>query len=223
MDYKLINFKTPIPYRRGLELQALAFEYVLRKKVKGILLILEHEPVYTIGKDGGLDNLLESKECLIEEGIDLVNVNRGGNITFHGPGQIVVYPIFDLNYLKKDIHYFIDSLEKSVIQTLKSFNIEASQKAQYRGVWVNDKKIAAVGIHISKWITSHGIAININVDKSYFNRITPCGLHEFEVCSLNEFKGKVSIELIKELLIENIEVLFDIHFDEVSQDYLKGG
>ncbi len=221
MSYKYINFKSLIPYLEGLKLQAIAFDKVLNQEAKGILLILEHEAVYTIGKDGGWNNLLESKDVLNEEGIDVVEVNRGGNITFHGPGQIVLYPILDLNYLGKDIHLFIDNLEKSIIETLKNFDIEATQKPKYRGVWVDDQKIAAVGVHISKWISSHGIAFNINVDKRNFDRITPCGLKDFRVVSLDEYKGRQSIENIKELLIQSFESIFKLKFEETSEDYLS--
>ena len=221
MSFKCINFTSFIPYLKGLEYQALAFNKVLKKDTQGILLILEHEPVYTIGKDGGWDNLLATKNYLKSEGIDVIEVNRGGNITFHGPGQIVLYPIFDLNYFKKDIHFFIDRLEKVIIETLKSLNIEASQKSEYRGVWVNDQKIAAIGIHISKWISTHGIAFNINVDKSYFERITPCGLSEFKAISLDELIGHQAIEIIKDSLIKNFAQVFEIKFEEESEAYLK--
>ncbi|MEL7658563.1 MAG: lipoyl(octanoyl) transferase LipB, partial [Bacillota bacterium] len=126
--------------------QEKAFEKVKNNEYKGILIILEHSPVYTIGTSGGWENLLRTQEYLESLGIDIVKINRGGNVTFHGPGQIVAYPIFNLNYLEKDAHWFIDCLQNVVINVLKEYGITGSKKPKYSGTWVGDHKISAVGV-----------------------------------------------------------------------------
>ena len=143
----------------------------------------------------------------------LFRSNRGGNITFHGPGQVVVYPIFNLLKLKYNAHNYINSLEQIVINILNEYGIEGSRKPEYRGVWVQDKKISAVGIHLKKWISSHGLSFNINVDKNYFNHINPCGITEFGIASLEDYIESVDIDDIKQKLVKSFENVFDIQFE----------
>ena len=146
--YKLINCKELVKYSDGLQMQQKAFEQVANGEFEGILFISEHQPVYTIGTNGGWENLLCTKEFLEAEGVDIVRVNRGGNITFHGPGQIVAYPVFDLSKHERDAHVFVKNLEQVVINVLDDYGIEGSRKPEYRGVWINDKKVSAVGVHL---------------------------------------------------------------------------
>lgn len=211
--YQLIRSNELIKYKEGLQMQSTAFEKVRNEESEGILILLEHYPVYTIGTGGGWDNLLCSKKYLEEQGIDLAEINRGGNITFHGPGQIVAYPIFNLLKLGCDAHRYIASLEQVVIDVLGEYGIEGSRKPEYRGVWVGDKKIAAVGVHLKKWITSHGLSFNINVDKNYFNQINPCGITEFGIVSLEDHVETINLNDVKQKVVKSFETVFDIPFE----------
>jgi lipoyl(octanoyl) transferase len=219
--FKVIKFDRLLKYEEGLKLQNRAFDLVRDGKYDGVLLVLEHKPVLTIGRDGGFDNLLISKQYLKENEIDIVEIKRGGNITFHGPGQIVAYPIFNLAMLNKDSHWYIDCVEDVVIKTLKEYDVEAGKKPKYRGVWVGNKKITAVGIQIRKWITMHGLAFNINIDKTYFNMINPCGITEFGVASLEDYKNDADIEDVKNVLIKNFERVFSIDLIEENENILE--
>lgn len=219
--YKIINFKEQVPYEQGYNLQLNAFEKVKNNIYDGILLILEHKPVYTIGSNGGWDNFLYNKEDLKKQGIDIVSISRGGNVTFHGPGQIVAYPIFNLSHLKKDIHWYIACLEDVIIDTLKGYGIEGSKKPQYRGVWIKDKKIAAIGVHVKRWTTIHGLSFNIHVDKKYFQMINPCGIKEFGVSALEDYLNHVEIDCVKQKLISSFEHVFNIKFERADKSIIE--
>ena len=173
-----------VPYRYGLALQQAAYKAVAGGQYSGVVFALEHWPVYTFGAAGGRENLLVSADLLEAEGVDLVPIKRGGNITYHGPGQLVIYPVVDLKKLKPDLHWYVHALEESVILTLKVLRIQGVRKPEYRGVWVGDEKIAALGVQFKRWITLHGLAFNINVEKAAFLRMNPCGITEFGVCAL---------------------------------------
>ena len=219
--YKAINYKEYIRYQDGLSMQKKAFEMIKEGKVDGILLILEHYPVYTIGTNGGWENLLYSKEALKQQGIDIIEISRGGNITFHGLGQIVAYPIFNLEKLKKDAHWYIDCLENVVIDVLREYEIRGSKKSEYRGVWVEDNKIAAIGVHVKKWITLHGLSFNIGVDKKYFDMINPCGITKFGISSLKDYVKNPDLKSVKQKLIESFENVFEIQLDEAEESLLE--
>lgn len=219
--FAVIRFNRFIEYENGLELQKKAFELVREDKFEGILLVLEHAPVLTIGSNGGANNILSSSEALAEKNIDVYETRRGGNVTFHGPGQIVAYPIFNLEKLNKDAHWFMDCMESTAIKTLAKFNLHGSKKPKYRGVWVGDEKIVAVGLQIRKWITMHGMALNVNVDKRYFDMINPCGITEFGVASLEDFKPDADIESVKTELIRSFENVFNIELIEAQENLLE--
>lgn len=210
--YQMIECSGLTKYIDGLRMQHIAFEKVRNEEYEGILIVLEHDPVYTIGTGGGWDNLLCSRELLEAQGIDIVEINRGGNITFHGPGQIVAYPVFNLSKLGCDAHRYIESLEQTVIDVLSEYGVEGSRKPEYKGVWIRDKKVSAVGVHLKKWITSHGLSFNINVDKEYFNRINPCGITEFGIASLEDYIDNADIADAKHRLIKSFENVFNIRF-----------
>ncbi|MGI8742535.1 MAG: lipoyl(octanoyl) transferase LipB [Bryobacteraceae bacterium] len=140
------------------------------------LLIVEHPHVITLGRNGHLENLLASEDVLRRTGISFHHSDRGGDITYHGPGQIVGYPIFDLREWKRDVVAYVRAVEQAVIDALQEFSIDAGRSPGNTGVWVNGKKVAAIGVHISRWVTSHGFALNHTTDLSYFQYIVPCGL-----------------------------------------------
>jgi lipoyl(octanoyl) transferase len=177
------------------------------------LAFCEHPHVYTLGKNGKAQHLLLSQEQLSEKGIAYYPIDRGGDITYHGPGQIVGYPILDLENFFTDIHRYLRTIEEAIIRTLKVYNIEAGVIPGLTGVWLgigkNPRKIAAIGVKCSRWITMHGFAFNINVDLSYFNYIIPCGISDKSVTSLTQELGyPVPLEEIKPLLLSNLAQAF---------------
>ena len=183
-----------VDYRRALELQR---EAVARRKQGAVcdqLLLLEHPHVITLGRNGHMENLLADEQILDRAGISLYPTDRGGDITYHGPGQLVGYPILDLREWKRDVGAYVRGLEQVLIDTLSDYGIEAGRIPGLTGVWVEGRKIAAIGVHISRWVTSHGFALNVNTDLSYFQYIVPCGLPDSEVTSVTQ-EVRTSIEM----------------------------
>jgi len=181
------------------------------------LLFCEHPPVYTIGKSGSMDNLLLTGPELNQKGIEFFKINRGGDITHHGPGQLVMYPILDLEEFFTDIHKYLRFLEEAVIRTLAEYKVIAGRYEGYTGVWIepeNEKKarkICAMGIRCTRWITMHGIAFNINNDLNYFNHIVPCGIDDKAVTSLEKEIGrKVNLNEIQEKLLGHLTTIFNM-------------
>ena len=179
------------------------------------LIFLEHKPVFTIGKSGNFNNLLVDDFELSKKNIELVKTNRGGDITFHGPGQLVIYPILDLENFFTDIHKYLRSLEDVVISSLMDFNIDAKRSPGETGVWINTdtsfpEKICAMGVRASRWVTMHGLALNINTDLSYFNKIIPCGIEGKGITSMQKvLNKKISIEKVKSAIKSHFEEIFD--------------
>ena len=173
------------------------------------LLFVEHDHVYTLGNSGDEKNLIFDKKRLDEMGIKYHKTNRGGDITYHGPGQLVCYPIIDLENFYRDIHKYLRDLEDVVINTLDYFNISASGNSKETGVWLDvgkpkERKICAMGIKVSRWVTMHGLALNVNTNLSYFNGIVPCGISEKGVTSIsNELNKTIKLDLVRKVLTEN--------------------
>ncbi|HOQ47555.1 MAG TPA: lipoyl(octanoyl) transferase LipB [Bryobacteraceae bacterium] len=165
-----------VEYGRALELQRALVEKRKRGEIPDQLLIVEHPHVITLGRNGKPSNLLASEEVLRRAGISFFPIERGGDITYHGPGQIVGYPIFDLREWKRDVVAYVRTLEEVIIGALSDFGIAAGRLEGFTGCWVDGRKIAAIGVHISRWVTSHGFALNVTTDLSYFQYIVPCGL-----------------------------------------------
>ena len=179
------------------------------------LFFVEHPPVFTIGKSGKMEHLLLQEEELKTKGISFMKTNRGGDITFHGPGQIVGYPLLDLDNFFTDIHKYLRYLEEVIIKTLAEFSIEGARSDGETGVWLNldtphARKICAIGVRASRWVTMHGFALNVNTDLSYFDYIVPCGIHGKGVTSLaHELKIEVDEKVVREKLLA--------HFNEIFQ------
>ena len=168
-----------------------------------IVLFVEHPHVYTLGRGGDAANVLEPQE------VPVYRTSRGGDVTYHGPGQLVVYPIIDLrSKLRKDVHRYLRNLEMTAIQTLADFGLAAVRKPPYTGIWIDNRKIAAIGVAVRRGITFHGLALNVNTDLSYFNRIVPCGLAWADVTSMAR-------ELGQEQSAEHVKVRFVNHFAEI--------
>jgi len=182
------------------------------------LIIVEHPHVYTFGKFGKSENLLVSEQWLKMKGAEVYNIERGGDITYHGPGQIVVYPIFDLEPMNLGLKSYIQLLEQSIIQLLQEFDIKANILPGKIGVWIdvgsrNERKIAAIGVKSSRFITMHGLALNVSPDLSMFDHIVPCGISDKGVTSVNkELNEKIDISIVKSKLTEILKVNFELKF-----------
>ena len=187
----------------ALSRQEQLIELKQRQGIADILLFVEHPHVYTIGRGGDLNNVLAAQD------VPLHRTSRGGDVTYHGPGQLVVYPIIDLrSKLRRDVHRYVRHLEMAAIETLQDFGLEAKRRPPYTGIWIDDRKIAAIGIAVRRCITFHGLALNVNTDLSYFNRIVPCGLSWADVTSMAK-------ELGNELSARNVRESFLRHFAEL--------
>ena len=179
------------------------------------LIFCEHPHVYTLGKSGHMDNLLLDQEELNKAEATFYKINRGGDITYHGPGQLVAYPIFDLEQFFTDIHKYLRYLEEAIIQTIAHYGIKGERYEGYTGVWLDaDKpearKICAMGVRCSRWVTMHGLALNVNPDLSYFKNIVPCGIDDKAVTSISKELGRpINLEEVKTLLKENLSKQFD--------------
>jgi lipoyl(octanoyl) transferase len=190
--------------------------------IQDILLLTEHEHVYTLGKSTDDNHLLASNEELKISGTDVFRIDRGGDITYHGPGQIVGYPIIDLNNYFLDIHRYLRSLEEVIIRTLAVFGILAGREKDMTGVWVNDEKIAAIGVKVSRWVTMHGFALNINTDLSKFDRIIPCGIFHKGVTSMQQKLGcEIPMESVQKEIIASFTEVFGCQANSLEKDTLN--
>ena len=206
-----------VDYADALRLQK---ERVAQRKAGAIpdtILLLEHPHVYTLGRNARRENLLVSAEGLRARGAQIFETDRGGDVTYHGPGQLVGYPIFDLTQHRRDLAWYMRSLEEVFIGVARDFGIEAGRVAGATGVWVGNEKLVAMGVHVSRWVTSHGFAFNVNTDLRFFEWIIPCGLRDKGVTSLARLLGRaVEMSLVAHKVVEQFGVVFGFE-TEVSQ------
>lgn len=191
-----------ISFENALEIQ----NNEVLKRIKGEIcdqvLLLEHEPVYTIGRTQDQSSLPEDRNNLPHP---LFITNRGGKATYHGPGQLVGYPILNLKNYKKDLHLYLRSIERSIIKTCIQYDVKASTKEGFTGVWCNDRKIASIGVGVRQWVSMHGFAINVNGDLAPFNKITPCGINNAEMTNMEaEISGPVNFKEFSDSVFENL-------------------
>lgn len=199
-----------IDYSEAWELQKNLHQKRVEKRIDDVLLLLEHPHTYTLGKTAHKEHLIGSDEYLKEKNISVFEIDRGGDITYHGPGQIVGYPVICLSDWKEDSHKYLRALEQVIIDVLAEFEIAAGRNEKYTGVWIDERKIAAIGIKISRWVTMHGFAFNIKPDLSLFKGIVPCGISDKDVTSLyQEVKKEISIQNLKTTLLEKFVFVFD--------------
>ena len=192
-----------VSYQEGLELQQQARRRVADGELAGVLILLEHQPVITAGRGGGRENLRATLSGLQAEQIAFVETDRGGNITCHNPGQLVGYPVLNLSYWQEDVHWYVEQLEEVLIRTVAKYGIVAGRKSRYTGVWAGNRKLAAIGVSVRRWITGHGFALNVSNDLSLFQQIIPCGIEEFGVTSLRAAGVTASLtEVTHRLMIE---------------------
>jgi len=196
-------------YADTWDLQKRLVDLRLKSKIPDCLLLTEHEPVITMGRGTLPENLLVTKEQLAKRGVELFDIERGGDITFHGPGQLVAYPIIDLNNRGKDLHRYLRDLEELIIRTLSDFGISAGIKEGLTGVWASDQKLAAIGVAVTRWITYHGLALNVNTNLDYFKLINPCGITQYPVGSMAKALGKeVNFQSVADSLANNFAAMF---------------
>ncbi len=207
---------------------ALQQRIVLARKARviaDVLLFCQHPHVLTLGRNGKREHLLASEAVLRQKGVEFHSSNRGGDITYHGPGQVVGYPILDLSSIKQDVHWYVRTLEEVLIRATADFGIEAYRIRGKTGIWVagkpHEEKLAAIGIHLSRWVSSHGFAYNVSTDLRYFDLIVPCGIAERKATSLEKLLDRrVSQEEIKPPLIEHLAKLLGLEAKTISPNEL---
>lgn len=226
-DLGLIDYKKAWDLQEELLKQAVDLKIENRKNNTAVLpeqhlLFCEHPHVYTLGKSGAEANLLLDQNHLDQIEAQFYKINRGGDITYHGPGQLVMYPILDLEQFFTDIHKYMRYLEEAVIQTLAHFGIEATRYDGLTGVWLdaerpNARKICAMGVKCSRWVTMHGIALNVDPDLTYFGNIVPCGIQDKAVTSMSKELGKpVDLQKVKEILCQQMAAVFNFDAQQIS-------
>ena len=201
IDLGFLDYKNSWNYQKELQ------KKVLIGDCSDSIIFVEHDSVYTFGKNSDKSNLLISKDSKIK----IYETERGGEITYHGPGQIVCYPILNLKNFKQSVTWYMRALEEVIIETLKLLNIKATRKDGLTGVWVKDEKIGAQGVRMTKWVTMHGFALNVNTDLRFFNEIIPCGIKDFGVTSIEKIIGKEQdLSLVKEHILISFAKVFNI-------------
>lgn len=217
-DYKEVWDYQESIFKKSIDIKISNREKNVAELPENHLIFCQHPHVYTLGKSGEENHLLINSEQLKSHGATFYKINRGGDITYHGPGQLVMYPILDLDQFFTDIHKYMRYLEEAVILTLSEFGIKAGRVKGLTGVWIdggtpNERKICAMGVKSSRWVTMHGIALNVNPDLSYFNHIVPCGIVDKSVTSMQkELQREMSINEVMESLRINMANIFDYDY-----------
>jgi lipoate-protein ligase B len=194
-----------VPYREALAWQRqLAAARIERRLPHDVLLLLEHPPVITLGRAS------RGAHVLRPEGIDVVEVERGGDVTFHGPGQLVGYPIIDLTGHRPDLHWYLRTLEQALLDALAALGVAAERRPGYTGVWTAGRKIASIGVHVKQWVTWHGFALNVSTDLASFERIVPCGIDGVTMTSIERETGSADWEAAAGAVIESFATVFDV-------------
>lgn len=219
MDKTFLLDLGKMPYGEAWKLQKQVWQLRVENRIPDTLILVEHPAVITLGKSGKANNLLVSEDELKRRGIELFRVERGGDITYHGPGQLVGYPIFFIREAIAGVHAFVSKVEESLIQALAAQGIRAERKPKLTGVWVQDEKVAAIGIAVSKRVSFHGFALNVNTDLSQFELITPCGIRDKGVTSMQRMLGRpLSMPLVKHQVASAFETVFDIELVLTSRE-----
>src|SRR5260221_1687125 len=205
-----------LDYGEAFELQRALVEQRKRGEIADQLLIVEHPHTITLGRNGHMENLVAAEDELARAGVAFHHTDRGGDITYHGPGQIVGYPIFDLREWKRDVVAYVRAVEQAIMDTLLDFDISSDRVAGCTGVWVDGKKIAAIGVHISRWVTTHGFALNHTTDLSYFQYIVPCGITK-PVTSMRELGSTADREAVMAALARGFAKNFQFELLALNQ------
>ena len=215
-------WREPIEYAAAYEIQERLWSQIVTGESPDALLVLTHPPTFTIGKSGKLDNLLLGQEEMAERGLPVFFTDRGGDITYHGPGQVVAYPIVDLRKRGRDVHRYIHDLQEVIIRTLAGFSIDAHRDESYVGVWVGDGKVAAIGVRIRRWVTMHGIAVNVDPIMEHFSLINPCGITDRGVTSISRLLGReVPMSEVAERLVGQFGEVFGAEIEWAGDDGMR--
>lgn len=207
-----------VDYDDALEMQHELEQQRKQDAIPDTLVLLSHPPVYTMGRGTDESNLLLSRDDLAKRGIKLREIRRGGDITYHGPGQLVGYPIFNLRQHKKDAHWYLRTLERVLIETLKCYELECYTVEGMTGVWCDGGKIAAIGVGISRWVTTHGFAMNVNTDLGYFGGIIPCGIQNKPVTSIQaQLRRTIDEDEVRRVVTKQFEQLFGLSLEQVEK------
>jgi lipoyl(octanoyl) transferase len=211
-----------IPYAEAYALQKRIVAARKLGAIEDVLLFCEHPHVITQGRNGKCEHLLASENVLGQKGVEFFETSRGGDVTYHGPGQIVAYPILNLGAIRRDVVWYVRMLEEAMIRATAEFGIVAGREAGKTGVWVgqdkSSEKLAAIGVHISRWVTSHGLAYNVSTDLRYFDLIVPCGIADRKATSLEKLLGRqMDISEVKPKLAKNLSEVFGLKLQETSR------
>lgn len=199
-----------LPYGEGLALQERLVAERQRGEIPDHLLLLEHDPVFTLGRNARAENVLVPAEALRERGFEVFDTGRGGDVTYHGPGQVVGYPILDLSPDRRDVHRYVRDLEEVMLRTCADYGVEAERIAGLTGAWVGCEKIGAIGVRLSRWVTSHGFAFNVSTDLAAFDLIVPCGIRSKGVTSLERLLGRpVALEEVMDRLLVHFAAVYE--------------
>ncbi len=209
-------------YGMVFELQKQLNQARRKGTIPDTVILLEHHPCFTVGRHGGFDHILVSNQFLEQEGIRVYETDRGGDITYHGPGQLICYPILDLNGFGRDVHLYARLMEETLIRTLDAFGIVAGRNEQYPGVWVETAKIGAEGIGIQSWVTMHGVSLNVCPDLSHFSLIIPCGISTMGVTSMEKVLDyPVDMALVRRELRNQLSQIFNLVMEDISLEKVK--
>jgi lipoyl(octanoyl) transferase len=212
-----------VPYDEALELQTRLQRARIRGRVGDVMLVLEHPPVLTLGRSASEANILAGQEQLEAAGFTVHAIGRGGDVTYHGPGQVVGYPILDLRPDRRDVRRYVADLEETMIRTAADYGLDAGRVPKLNGTWIGHRKIGAVGVRISRWVTMHGFAFNANTDLSHFGLIVPCGIQDKGVTSLKAELGReVDLAEVEDRLVGHFAGLLDAERIEGGEDPLAG-
>jgi lipoyl(octanoyl) transferase len=210
----LYQSNRPIPYLTAWQWQKdLMAARQQDASLPDVLLLVEHPPVYTLGQGSSFEFL---KFELNTPGIECHRTERGGEVTYHAPGQIVGYPILNLNFYQRDLHWYLRQLEETVIMALAQYGVLGDRISGFTGVWVNGEKIAQVGIKVSRWVTMHGFALNVDMDLAGFERIVPCGISDRTCCQLIQFVPNLNVHQVRSVVAESFATVFDVKFAAID-------
>ena len=214
MPCRVEQYERLVDYAAGLALQQQRIADRKAGNIADTLILLEHPHVYTLGRNARRENVLVSQQFLQSRGVEIFETDRGGDVTYHGPGQLVGYPIIDLTQHRRDIAWYMRSLEEVFIRVAADYEIDAGRLAGAPGVWVGNQKLVAMGVHVARWVTSHGFAVNVNTDLRYFQWIVPCGLSDKGVTSFSKLLGReIDMKVVADRVIEHFGAVFGLEID----------
>ena len=217
----LVNLAT-IPYADALALQHRIVEARKRGALNDVLLLLEHPPVFTLGRNAPESNILASRDSLQQRGIEIFRIERGGDVTYHGPGQLVGYPILDLHNFRLDVGWFVRSMEETLLRALADFGIRGKRIEKLVGVWVGEAKIVQIGARIEQWITYHGFALNVDPNLAHFDLIVPCGIRDKAVTSIARVLNQpIELRAVRERVAARFAEVFGVELIEVTREGLE--